>query len=91
MHTTGDIQNLEFVKWHSSILYFTKVVHYVMSFSMFCACNDNKKQWQWSNNRIQIKINISNLLVNSHGLHSSCPWIIASGCSANTVINVTLR
>ena len=56
MHTTGDMQNLEFVKGHSSIIYFTNVAPYVMSFSMLCACNDNKKQWQWSNNRTQIKI-----------------------------------
>ena len=31
------------------------------------------------------------LLVNSRGLPSSCPWIIASGCSANAVINVSLE
>ena len=28
-----------------------------------------------------------NLPFNSHGLYSSHPWIIASGCCANTVIN----
>ena len=31
--------------------------------------------------------NYRNLLVNSCSLHSSHPWIIAAGCSANTVIN----
>ena len=32
-----------------------------------------------------------NLQVNSLGLHSSCPRIIATGYTANTVINATLR
>ena len=30
-----------------------------------------------------------NLPINSHGLYSSHPRIIASGCSANTIINAT--
>ena len=37
------------------------------------------------------KVRYRSLPVNSCGLYSSHPWIIASGSNANTVINATLR
>ena len=48
----------------------------------------NVKEWFEVQNYICMYYH--NLLVNSCGLYSSHPRIIASGCYANTVINVAI-